>query len=171
MTEQMERKTVHKWFWVWEFEKEEQWLNAMAMEGWVLDSVGYCTYHFVRCAPGEYTVRLELHDGDDEYFAFMAELGAEYVGSMMRWQFFRRRSEAGEFNLFSDIDSRIAHLKRIANMLILLGFANICIGLATVFNPSKAGFLNLLCACVLMYGLGRIHGKMDGLKQERLLHE
>ncbi len=27
-----ERQTVTKWFWVWEFDKEERWLNQMAME-------------------------------------------------------------------------------------------------------------------------------------------
>ena len=31
-----ERKTVRKWFWAWDFEKEEEWLNDMAMSGWVL---------------------------------------------------------------------------------------------------------------------------------------
>ena len=46
------RKTIRKWFWVWEFEKEEDWLNEMAMNGWVLENVGWCTYHFVRCEPG-----------------------------------------------------------------------------------------------------------------------
>ncbi|MBR1990215.1 MAG: DUF2812 domain-containing protein [Firmicutes bacterium] len=54
----MERKTIRKWFWVWEFDKEEQWLNTMAQSGWVLDSVGFCKYNFVKCGPGEYTVRL-----------------------------------------------------------------------------------------------------------------
>lgn len=24
------RRTVHKWFWVWDFDKEEKWLNIMA---------------------------------------------------------------------------------------------------------------------------------------------
>ena len=28
-----ERKTVWKWFWVWDFEKEERWLNEMALAG------------------------------------------------------------------------------------------------------------------------------------------
>ena len=27
------RKIVKKWFWVWEFDKEEQWLNEMAAKG------------------------------------------------------------------------------------------------------------------------------------------
>ena len=67
------RKTIRKWFWVWDFEKEEDWLNEMAMNGWVLESVGFCTYHFLRCEPGEYTVRLEMRTYDPEYVAFMEE--------------------------------------------------------------------------------------------------
>ena len=43
-----ERKTVNKIFLDWELEKEEEWLNGMAMSGWVLDSVGFCKYNFVR---------------------------------------------------------------------------------------------------------------------------
>ena len=46
------RRTIYKWFWVWDFEKEEEWLNEMAMNGWVLESVGFCSYHFIRCEPG-----------------------------------------------------------------------------------------------------------------------
>ena len=34
-----ERKTVRKWFWVWDFDKEERWLNEMAMSGWLLVQV------------------------------------------------------------------------------------------------------------------------------------
>ena len=59
--------------------KEEEWLNEMALNGWVLDGVGFCTYHFVRCEPGEYAVRLEMHGRDDAYVDFMEETGAEYA--------------------------------------------------------------------------------------------
>ena len=44
----MERKIVKKWVWVWDFDKEERWLNTMAQQGWVLDSLGFCRYEFVR---------------------------------------------------------------------------------------------------------------------------
>ena len=89
----MERKTIRKWFWVWEFEKEEQWLNVMANSGWLLDGVGWCKYEFVACEPGAYTVRLEMRDHDENYLAFMQETGAEYVGRMAKWIFFRRKTE------------------------------------------------------------------------------
>ena len=166
------RKTVRKWFWVWEFEKEEQWLNTMAQSGWVLDGVGFATYHFIACEPGEYTVRLEMHDRDDNYVSFMEECGAEYVGRMGMWMFFRKKTADGTFDIFSDIDSRIAHVKKIGKALTAIGFANLAIGLAASLNPSvRAGWINLLCATVLMYGVGRIHGKQETLEQKRMLVE
>ncbi len=35
-----EKKTIHRWWWAWNFDKEEQWLNEMAMEGWALYDTG-----------------------------------------------------------------------------------------------------------------------------------
>ena len=73
-----EKKTVFKLFFVWDFEKEERWLNEMAQEGWVLDNTGFSFYTFVRCEPGEYIIRLEMNPSSD-YRAFVKELGAESV--------------------------------------------------------------------------------------------
>ena len=70
-----EKKTVFKLFFVWDFEKEERWLNEMAQEGWVLDNTGFSFYTFVRCEPGEYIIRLEMNPSSD-YRAFVKELGA-----------------------------------------------------------------------------------------------
>ena len=60
-----EKKTVFKLFFVWDFEKEERWLNEMAQEGWVLDNTGFSFYTFVRCEPGEYIIRLEMNPSSD----------------------------------------------------------------------------------------------------------
>ena len=102
-----ERKTVHKWLWVWDFEKEERWLNEMAMDGWALCKVGFCTYVFERTQPGEYIIRLELHQHDERYIEFMHDTGAEVAGRIFAWIYFRRKSELGAFDIFSDIDSKI----------------------------------------------------------------
>ena len=168
----MERKTVRKCFLVWDFEKEEQWLNTMANSGWLLDGVGFCTYHFVACEPGTYTVRLEMREKDDAYLDFMQETGAEYVGRMLQWIYFRKKAECGEFDLFSDLDSKITHLNKIGKTLSVVGFANLAIGLANSMNPQlSVGWINLLCATLLMYGLGRIHGKKEALEHSRMLLE
>lgn len=162
-----QRKTVRKWFWVWEFEKEEHWLNEMAQSGWLLDGVGFATFHFIPCTPGAYTIRLEMHPNDEEYISFLQETGAEYVGRVFQWIYFRKQVQYGEFDLFSDLDSRIGHLDRIGKMLLAIGGANLVIG----FSNHLGGWLNVLCATVLMYALGRIHGKKEALQEKRLLLE
>ena len=167
-----EQKTIRKWWWVWDFEKEEQWLNEMALQGWLLDRVSWCKYHFVACQPGEYHIRLEMHPHDDAYIGFMQETGAEYIGDVVGWQYFRKKAELGPFDIFSDIDSRIWHLNGIGKVLLCIGMANLAISLANSVNPAvHLGWINLLCATLLMYALGRIHGKKETLEKDRLLLE
>ena len=166
----IERKTIHKRFWVWDFEKEERWLNEMALDGWALENAGFCRYTFVRCEPGEYIIRIQMNK-DADYRSFVKGLGAEYVGGCVNWAYFRRKAELGSFDLFSDIDSRIKHLDRIGKMLWLLCLANLLIGVTNLMNGRTISILNLLCAAILSYGLGRIHGKKEALETERLLHE
>ena len=168
----MERKIVKKWIWVWDFDKEERWLNTMAQQGWILDKVGFCRYEFIPCEPGEYTVRLEMREHDEGYLSFMADTGAEYVGRMVKWIYFRRKAELGAFDIFSDLDSRLEHLKNISRTLRFVGIANLLIGLANSLNPVvDFGWVNLLCATLLMYALGRIEGKQEALENDRLLME
>lgn len=162
----METKTVRKVFAVWDFDKEEEWLNSMAQEGWALTKVGFCKYVFERTEPGEYIIRLEMHDYEDDYISFMRDTGAEYVGRVLQWLYFRKKAELGEFELFSDIDSRIAHLKNIGWTLLLVGGANAILCLTTGY-----GYINLLCAVVMAYGLGRVHGKKEALERERRIRE
>ncbi len=69
-----ERKTIHRIFWVWEFEKEERWLNEMTLEGWALDKAAFCSYRFMRCEPGEYIIRMEMSKST-EYRNFVEGLG------------------------------------------------------------------------------------------------
>ncbi|MCM1256777.1 MAG: DUF2812 domain-containing protein [Roseburia sp.] len=174
-----ERKTIHRWWWAWNFDREEQWLNEMAMDGWALYDVGFCVYRFEKSKPSEYTIRLEMHRHDSAYLEFMEETGAEYIGRCAQWMFFRKKSSLGQFDIFSDIDSRIRHLNNIINLFRFIAIACIFVGLTNIYigivPPSRfniwGGTSNLLMACLVLYGMGRIHGKKDFLEKERLLHE
>ena len=138
-----ETKTLHRNFWVWEFEKEERWLNEMAQEGWALQNAGFCTYTFE----------------------------AQSVGHCFSWGYFRRSAQLGPFDMFSDVDSRISHLNKIGQMVRLLCLANLLIGVTNTFSGASLAWLNLLCATFLAYGLGRISSKRESLVEERQLHE
>lgn len=120
-------KTIKKWFWAWDFDKEEQWLNDMAAKGLAMvDHTGIIGYQFEECAPDEYIYRLELLEDDpqsekgQEYVAFLEETGAEKIGQYMRWCYFRRKAELGGFDLFSDFDSRMKHISRVQGLVLLV---------------------------------------------------
>ena len=178
MERNAETKTVFRWWWEWDFDKEEQWLNQMAQSGWLLDKVGFCIYRFVRCEPGAYSVYsndsftlaqlvIERVSGM-EYTAFLNQ----YLLEPLQWVYFRKKLTDGPFDLFSDIDSRIRHLERVGNPLLVLGLANLAIGITNSIQANaEYAWINLLCATLLMYGLGRIHGKKEALEKERLLRE
>lgn len=135
------RKTIHKVYLAWDFKKEELWLNEMAAEGWALEHAAFCSYTFVRCEPGEYIIRMEMN-ADRDYRSFVEETGAEYVGGCVNWIYFRRKAELGSFDLFSDIDSRIAHLARIGKSLWLICLANLING--TMLSDARTGTLRTI---------------------------
>ena len=166
-----ETKKIWKIFLVWNYDKEEEWLNEMAMNGWTLTSVGFCNYTFVKTEPGEYNIRMEMRPHDDGYLEFLRENDVEYVGRILQWHYYRKKTSLGPFELYSDIESRIQHMDRIGKMLFVIGMANLLIGIANSIGPSRLGWINLLCATLLMYALGRIQGRKDELKKESILHE
>ena len=96
--------------------------------------------------------------------------------------FFRKKAELGPFDLFSDIDSKLSHLKRIETLLRIMSIVLLVSGLMNMFiagtNNSSYDIFNafvsasnLLVCALMMYGLGRIQGKKEDLEKDRLLHE
>ncbi|MBQ9148842.1 MAG: DUF2812 domain-containing protein [Oscillospiraceae bacterium] len=178
------RKTVHKLFWAWDFDKEEQWLNEMAAKGLCLISVGLCKYEFEDCVPGEYSIRLELlkekpmHPESVKYMEFLEETGAEHVGSYMRWVYLRKKKADGEFQLFSDKESRIRQLTLIIRLLGLLngvnlyaGFYNLGLFFLWGHLISLLGCINLALSVFLTLGTIKLWRKRQGLKEEQMVFE
>ncbi len=179
------RKTVHKWFWAWDFDREERWLNEMATKGFALVAIGVSRYTFEESQPGEYNIRLELlenlpsHIDSENYIKFLEEMGVEYLGSIMRWVYYRKKTDYGEFDLYSDNSSRIQQLNRLLLFLGILALSELCIGISsvliyfkvgTVFNLG-AGFICLCLGSLLGYGYLHINQKKSKLKKEQLLYE
>lgn len=179
------RKTVCKWIWAWEFEKEEKWLDEMSAQGWVLDKVGFCRYEFVQCEPGEYVTRLEMLEEhvdtakSRDYIDFVESTGAEYIGHVTKWVYFRKKAANGTFDLYSDIDSRIRHVQRIIRLIAPLLCIN-ALNTVNMFNLSgftpvwlKACLIALVIAAdaLLFFALYKLTGIKKRLEKERMLHE
>lgn len=178
------RKIIKKWFWAWEAEKEEQWLNEMSAKGLGLVAVGFARYEFEDCLPGEYLYRLEFlehrptHPESVQYIKFIEETGAEQIGAITRWVYFRKRAEDGAFDLFSDIASRIKHLNRIVVLLLPLNILNIYIGCLNLFlaitmdSPlNYIGLINFLVGALIFFGIFKLWRQRARLKKEQRIYE
>lgn len=124
MNNQIIRKT--KWFWPWQDQEEEAWLEKMSHEGFHLKqprSLG--RYQFIPGRPSDYVYRLDFQDSlknksKDDYLQLFTETGWEYLGEMGGWQYFRKSSQTSEGSeIFTDPDTKIAKYNR---YLTYLGF-------------------------------------------------
>lgn len=183
------RKTIWKYFWIWDFEKEEQWINEMGEKGLHLVKVDFCRYTFEEGEPGIYEYLMELmEDSPDscrgkEYAEIYEEAGLKQVGTFDKWVYWRKEKGEDGFILFSDLDSRIVHLARIVKvtysavaLVIFAGILNLfvyilCSGykedvlhLALSIGLLVAGYIGFL-------GGKRLKDKLDRMKKNRILHE
>ena len=178
------RQTIHKWFWIWDFDKEEKWLNEMAVKGLSLVSVGFCNYEFEESMSGEYRVCLQLlekrphHPESKKYIEFLETTGAEHVGSFTRWAYFRKKAAEGDFELFSDNDSRIKYLSKVISFVSLITIANWIVGIFNVFiaasfsSPVNGfGMINLMIGLFGIWGMVRLIRKRTKMKREGRLFE
>ena len=179
------RKVVRKWWWVWDFEKEEKWLNDMAAQGKALVSARYITYEFEDSEPGEYAVRLEMLEHSpsspegQQYIEFVESTGAEYIGKVMKWVYFRKKTADGPFELYGDNATRIKHLGSIIRLLkplmamnVGVGGYNLCIGIGL------NSVINVVCACLsaavawlLYHGMVKLNEKKKQLEKDAQLFE
>lgn len=178
------RQTIHKLFWVWDFDKEEKWLNEMAAKGLSLVSVGFCKYEFEDSMPGEYKVCLQLldkmprHPESQKYIEFLETTGAEHIGNFTRWAYFRKKSKDGEFELFSDNASRIKYLSGVISLVALVMIANLVVGINNVFLANNLsspinylGIINIALSILCAFGCVRLLKKRKRMKQEGQLFE
>ena len=179
------RQTIRKWFWAWEFDKEEQWLCDMAAQGKALVSARYITYEFEDCQPGEYAIRLEMLENapdspeGQQYIEFVESTGAEYVGKVMKWVYFRKKTADGPFELHGDNATRIKHLSGIIRLLLPLTAVNVGVGLYNLsIGIAWDSPINVVCACfsaavsvLLFRGIYKLKEKRNRLAKDAQLFE
>lgn len=179
--------TVHRLFFVWDFEKEDQWLNEMAAKGMNLTSVGFCTYVFEEGTPGEYQYHLEWlkkfpgHAESVAYIRFLEGTGIEHIGSFKKKAYFRKKACDGAFDLFSDLDSRIELLTRffpLMGLLLIILAAGVAQSIVAVarYEEAFSAMALMLCIYVLMFycllvGFIKTLRTFSKLKRERITRE
>jgi hypothetical protein len=120
-----EKMTKFRWFWAWDDEKEEKWLEDMSQNGWHLENPGLpCVYHFSKGEPRNYSYRLDFRTGSfkslKEYLQICRDAGWELLGRMSSWYYFRKECRDGEKpEFYSDRDSKIQKYSRLLVFLVI----------------------------------------------------
>lgn len=162
-----------------DYEKEEVFLNDMSSKGWALKQYTWCKYTFEEAPNSEYIYRLELldnlisHPDSQRYIQFMEDTGAEFVTKYIRWAYFRKKASEGEFNIYSDIDSRLKHYRKIFSFFSILTGMNVIIGIMNIYHSFEAilsgrGLISLLTIIfMLVFAVIPMYNKIIKLKKEK----
>lgn len=177
-------KTVrYKLFMAWEHEEEEKWLAEMESQGWHLIDAAGIKYRFEKGEPDKYIYRLEMLPAmpgapeSQEYLQFMEETGAEMIGSYLKWVYFRKENDGTPFEIYSDIDSKLEHFRRIYKLLhtlmTVLSVLLLVDGVLSVFDHSISYFmiLPIIVDVMLIYGASKIGKKIKQLEKEKQIYQ
>ena len=117
----METKCVLKWWWGWNPEKIERYIEKMALQGWRLTGVsGFLVMlHFSRSDSEQIRVCVDYQPrvGAD-YVALFEDAGWECLGQSAGWYMWRKSYEGDRPEIYSDIGSLLGRNRRIAVTLL-----------------------------------------------------
>lgn len=161
-------KTMRRLYWMWQYEKEEQWLSDMSRQGWQLKEVAFGRYRFEQAPAETYIYRLEyLSEHKDApkskaYLDFLKDTGVEVAGNLHNWVYLRRPATMGPFEIYSDPASRIAHVQRMLTLVFLLAVANTAPLLSNLgsFARKPSVALGALVAISLLVGVTFWYGTL-----------
>lgn len=166
------KKTILKLYYVWDWEKEEKWLNDMSQKGWQLVHATFGKFNFESGEPGEYTYRLELLENSlkskesTTYLNFLNETGIEMVGKCKSWIYLRSKTADSAFGPNNKTLYDLTHLLKVQDlsnfirntMLIMIAIA-VCI-LLFMDNLDEShlkdflrGFCSGLCLSASLFSL------------------
>ena len=125
----MESKKQFKWFTIFEYEKEQDYLREMHKSGWKFIKVtGLGMYHFEKCTPQDVVYQLDYNQEGlahkDEYLKMFEDCGWEYIQDFLGYSYFRKavNDNGSTEEIFCDDDSRFQMMQRVmkGRMLPLL---------------------------------------------------
>jgi hypothetical protein len=143
-------------------DEEEDWLKKMCLNGWAFRKFFLGFYTFEKCEPGEYNYQIDLLDSwngeKDDYAAFMEDAGVEVIAQWYRWVYLQKRASDGPFEMYTDIESKIAQYNKIKNFFkVFLVMEIICFFIelfAAISNSSYvfgmfAALIGVICLAIL----------------------
>ena len=136
-------KTVFRIFLPWQDEKEINWLETMASEGWLFIQYSFLRYTFLKTEPKEYVFRLDYKTTNEkdieEYKEIFAHSGWEHVSSFAGWQYLRIPKADFTTDIYTDKTSKIEKLRR-QSALALAALSPMVIFLVIIMPRADTAF-------------------------------
>lgn len=132
-------------------DKETAWLNEMAANGYAM--TGYCAffYTFEKCEPGKYTYQIDMGNKffavEENYREFMEENNVEIVCTWGWWIILRKLTAEGNFELYTDVDSKIEHYTKILKLfkaVTIIELICFMVEALAAINGAAVGFWGML---------------------------
>lgn len=127
-----------KWWWGWEPEKIENWLEEMEAQGWHVDyGIGLgTTFFFTRGEPRKMRYCADYQNKvTSEYSRIFHDVGWELVYSHMGWYIWRMPYEEERPEIYTDMGATVDRNKRLMLMLGVVGMLQILVIGSLIGNP------------------------------------
>ncbi|MDK2808074.1 MAG: hypothetical protein PWP24_808 [Clostridiales bacterium] len=174
------RKSSHKLYFAWNYDKEEAMLNEKSKNGWNLIKGGCFHSVFEKDTTKRYVYRIDfnmnlLRDEEEKfrYTDMNYELGWELINITFNgWIFLRKEYIAGEtseiYDIYTDRDSfngmmdRWIHFSYAIQIFLIISF---CFFTYLFFSSQESMYLLNLAEFILLFAF--IHYGMKKMKQKR----
>ncbi len=131
---------IFKWWWVWDYEEIENWLEQMEAGGLRLvetrfDGVVFC---FEKCIPSKARYCIDYQSKlTPEYMTIINDDGWKLYQIGFGWYILRKQYEGERPDLYTDFEGLIARNRSLLTIsLILLLFEIVCVG-NMIYNTYK----------------------------------
>ncbi|ACL75533.1 DUF2812 domain-containing protein [Ruminiclostridium cellulolyticum] len=142
---------IFKWWWAWEYERIENWLEEMEASGLhlVKTRIKGLYFYFERCKPTKARYCVDYQSKlTSEYITLIRDDGWELYQIGMGWYILRKQYEDERPELYTDFESLIARNKAlltillVATVLEVVSFGNM---IWDIYNDSTKSMLPVVC--------------------------
>lgn len=164
-----------------DIEKETKWLNSLASQGCRLTAKQGFTYSFKPCKDGQYLYQVERRrpfstKENKDYMDFASSLDINIVSTQFGWFYFEKENDGKEFNIFTDVPSKISHYKNLIITLLIIGLLNFSILNSNprgpyIFNISFPFVANSIMLIAIVVTIVKYLLKIHNLKKEKSIIE
>ena len=163
----MKTKKERKFFTVFEYDKEQEYLRKQHKNGWKFVKVtGLGMYHFEECNQEDVVYQLDYNQessaNKEEYIKLFLDCGWEYIQDYMGYSYFRKSitDEKIDESIFCDESSRLDMIERVykGKMLPLVLILSACILPQFVINLLNGRYIVALIMGIIIAIISIVFG-------------